>query len=112
MVASIFSEVSEAEKLMVKRDQLMQVGSMYYIKIVRGRGSRIAQYKNVYSSSQLNADVIGTIALNKEPFVFLESIHIPNWWSTYKVLTSNGIYGWLQVGVDDRAYKVKAKKIL
>lgn len=106
-VTDFATDLLECEKAMVERDQLMKVGNLYTMRIIRGKGSRTAKYKNVYASSKLNADIIGSISLKTEPFVFLESVHIPNWWSTYKVLTSKGLYGWLQVGAEDRAYKAK-----
>ena len=51
-----------------------------------------------------NSERIDTIKQN-EPFVFLE-VHELKWADAYKVLTINGIVGWIHIGYPERVKEV------
>ena len=79
----------------------LQVGGLYSYNNLRG----------VHPDREGTQDLIGILEIN-EPFVLLESGGKHKWSETYKVLTTQGIVGWIHVlyPVDIRSFKKVARE--
>lgn len=72
----------------------MNIGSLYSYPLNR----------HVYVDLNSTTEYIDTVKEN-EPFVLLE-IQELKWADAYKVLTINGIVGWIQIGYPERVKEV------
>ena len=62
--------------------------------------------RNVYSDQLMGSRQQVDIISNNQPFIFLEKGKDVKWGEICKVLTANGIVGWIHVGYPDNIKEI------